>query len=334
MDKRERVQAALQGEAVDRVPLSLWRHFFCEDRSAEGLAETTLGFAQAYDLDLVKLTPCGLYAVEDWAGQQITYPGTDYDPPYLFNLAVTNPAAWRRLPALDLTAGALGRELEAIRLVAEGLVGETPGEAPDASPLMMTVFSPLTLAYKLAGDDAVTHLREYPRDLHAGLETIAETTIQLSQAALLAGADGLFFATQLASHQYLTPTEYEAFGVHYDQAVLEAIAEQSAITVLHLHGREVFFDLANRYPIHAVSWHDQETPPSLAEARKLTDRAFVTGLDREMLGEGPVSAIQAQVHKALEQTEGQGLILAPSCVIPPAAPDGHLEAVREALYGS
>jgi uroporphyrinogen decarboxylase len=324
MDKRGRVQAALRGEAVDRVPLSLWRHFFCEDRSAESLAETTLCFAQAYDLDLVKLTPCGLYAVEDWAGQRIAYPGNDSDPPYLYELAVTGPAEWRRLPALDLTAGALGRELESIRLVDEGLGGETP--------LMMTVFSPLTLAFKLAGDNVIAHLRECPSDLHAGLETITETTIALSQAALLAGADGLFFATQLASHQYLTPAEYEEFGEHYDRAVLDAVAEQSAITVLHLHGSDVFFDLANQYPVHAVSWHDQETPPSLAKARQLTDRAFVTGLDRERLGDGPVAAIQAQVLEALDQTNGRGLILAPSCVIPPAAPDAHLEAVLDALH--
>ena len=100
---------------------------------------------------------------------------------------------------------------------------------------------------------------------------------------------------------------------------------------MHLHGRDIFFDLANRYPVHAVSWHDRETSPSLVEARQLTGRAFLTGLDRELLDHGPVEAIQTQVRETIAQTEGQGLILAPSCVIPPTAPAEHLQAVCDAL---
>ncbi len=319
MDKRSRVQAALRGEAVDRVPLSLWRHFHREDRTPQGLAVATLALVLEYDLDLVKLTPSGLYAVEDWGGERIVYPGTEDDPPFLRTPAVTEPADWRRLPVLDPVAGALGRELQAVRLVAAGLGGQTP--------LLMTVFSPLTLAYKLAGGRVINHLRQHPTDLHAGLETIAETTARFARAALEAGADGLFFATQLAGHRWLTPAEYEEFGQSYDLAVLD----RSAITVLHLHGQDVFFDLVNRYPIHAVSWHDRETAPSLADARRLTDRAFITGLDRELLERGPVAAIQNQAREALSQTEGRGLILAPSCVIPTTAPAAHLQAVRDAV---
>jgi uroporphyrinogen decarboxylase len=323
MDKRTRVQAALRRQPVDRLPFSLWRHYHCEDRSAWALAAATLALAREYDFDLIKLTPCGLYAVEDWANRHVVYPGNDYDPPYLETPAVASPEDWGRLSTLDPTAGALGRELAAIRLVADGLAGKTP--------FMMTVFSPLTLAFKLAGERAVEHLRRHPADLHAGLEIITQTTARYAQAALDAGADGLFFATQLASHQWLKPAEYDEFGMRYDLAVLEPCTERSTITVLHLHGRDIFFDLANRYPVHALSWHDRETPPSLAEARGLTERAFLTGLDRELLDHGPTEAIQAQVHKAIAHTKGQGLILAPSCVIPPTAPAGHLQAVCDAL---
>ncbi len=321
--RRERVQAALRGQKLDRAPLSLWRHFFREDRTAQGLAAATIRLARQYDLDLVKLTPCGLYAVEDWARERISYPGNDCDPPFLKSWVVVDPRDWRGLPPLELTAGALGRELEAVRLVAEGLGHETP--------FLMTVFSPLTLAYKLAGDGVIAHLRECPADLHAGLATITETTTRFAQAALQAGADGLFFATQLASRHWLKPAEYAVFGQRYDLAVLEAVAGRSEIIVLHLHGVDVFFDLANLYPIHAVSWHDRETQPTLAQARQQTDRAFITGLDRELLEKGPTAAIQEQVRQALAQTRRRGLILAPCCVIAPATPSAHLQAVREAL---
>jgi uroporphyrinogen decarboxylase len=327
MDRHQRIKAALRHEPVDRVPLSLWRHFHCEDRTPQGLAKATLSLAREYDLDLVKLTPCGLYAVEDWAGERIAFPGTDHAAPYLPRPAVASPTSWRRLQVLEPTAGALSRELEAVRLVAAGLGGETP--------FLMTVFSPLTLAYKLAGEAVVEHLREHPADLHAGLEVIAGTTVRFAQAALQAGADGLFFATQLAGHHWLTPAEYGEFGERYDLAVLQAVVSgaetASKITVLHLHGQDIFFDLVNRYPLHAVSWHDRETAPNLAKARQLTDRAFITGLDRNLIGDGPTAAIQAQVREAVAQTGGRGLILAPSCVIPTTAPAAHLQAVRDAL---
>jgi uroporphyrinogen decarboxylase len=331
MDKWSRVQATLRREAVDRVPLSLWRHFHERDRTPQVLAEATLTLAGEYDLDLIKLTPCGLYAAEDWAKGHIECPATIHDPPYLRTPAVTDPAGWRRLPTLEPTSGALGRELEAIRLVAAGLATRTP--------FLMTIFSPLTLAYKLAGDVVVEHLRQHPTALHAGLEIMGETMARFARAALEAGADGLFFATQLASHHWLAPAEYHEFGERYDLGVLEAAAEQSTITVLHLHGRDVFFDLVNRYPVHAVSWHDRETDPSLIEARGRTDRAFVAGLDRELLDSGPLAAIRAQVGETLIRTggceeggrEGLGLILAPSCVIPTTAPAAHLWAVRDTI---
>lgn len=330
MQKRQRLQAALRREAVDRVPLSLWRHFHRQDRTAEGLAEATLTFARDYDLDLVKLTPSGLYAVEDWAWTHIVFPGTDHDPPYLRTPAVSSSTDWRQLPLLEPTAGALGRELEAIRLVSAGLEGVREG----TPMVMMTVFSPLTLAFKLAGDRVVEYLREKPAVLRAGLETISETTSRFARAALAAGADGLFFATQLASRHWLTPAEYAEFGERYDLDVLRAVAGESAITVLHLHGQEVFFELADAYPVDAVSWHDQETSPGLGDARQHTARAFVTGLDRKVLGEGPEAEIQAQVWRALAQTGGRGLILAPCCVIPTDAPSRHLKAVRDAVsYG-
>jgi uroporphyrinogen decarboxylase len=322
--KRERITAALHGKAVDRIPLSLWRHHHREDRRPQELAAVTIALARAFDVDLIKLTPSGLYAVEDWASASIHYPDTEHGPPFLTSPAVTDTSDWRRLPRLEPAEGALGRELEAVRLV-KSLVSY------DEIPFVMTVFSPLTLAFKLAGEGLLQHLRRHPADLRVGLETITETTACFARAALAAGADGLFFATQLASHCWLTPAEYEEFGQQYDLEVLEAVEGQSAITILHLHGCKVFFDLVNRYPVQAVSWHDQEGAPGLAEARQHTDLAFVTGLDRRLMEQGPVTALQAQVREALAQTEGRGLILAPSCVIPTTTPTEHLEAVRSAL---
>jgi len=336
MDKWERVLAALRGEGVERVPLALWRHFHRADRHADTLAQATADYAQRYDVDLVKLTPSGLYGVEDW-GAEIVFPtewdanspagreaggrDTETEAPYLARPVVAEPQDWRALRQHGTAA--LERELEAIRLTRDRL-------GPDW-PMVTTVFSPLTLAYKLAGERLVEHLRSDPDAVHVGLRTLTPVTTAFAHAALDAGADGLFFASQWICADFCTREQYEEFGLEYDLEVLESISYRSRITILHLHGTDVFFDMVKDYPVDGVSWHDRETSPSLAEARQRTGLAFVTGLDRDLLRRGPSQAISAQARDAISQVDGRGLILAPSCVISPDTPEAHLQAVVDVL---
>lgn len=167
--------------------------------------------------------------------------------------------------------------------------------------------------------------------MHVGLRTLAAVTAAFAHAALNVGADGLFFASQWICAGFCSRDEYKEFGLRYDLEVLEEVSDRSRITILHLHGTDVFFDLADEYPVDALSWHDQETPPSLAEAREQTDLAFLTGLDRTGLLRGPSEDIAAQIHEAISQTEGRGLILAPACVIPPETPEAHLQVVVDVV---
>ena len=44
MSRRERIQAAINRQPVDRVPYAVWRHFPVVDRSPAGLAQATLRF--------------------------------------------------------------------------------------------------------------------------------------------------------------------------------------------------------------------------------------------------------------------------------------------------
>jgi uroporphyrinogen decarboxylase len=146
-----------------------------------------------------------------------------------------------------------------------------------------------------------------------------------------AGADGFFFASQWIRAAFCSREQYQEFGLTYDLEVLEAVGHRSRVTILHLHGTDVYFDLVDEYPVDALSWHDRETPPSLAEARRRTDCAFITGLEPALLHDGPPEAVTAQALDAIRQTEGRGLILAPACVIPPEAPEAHLQAVAAAF---
>jgi len=54
MTKRQRVMAALRGQAVDRVPLAFWLHNFATENSAKGLADETQRLHRAFDWDFLK----------------------------------------------------------------------------------------------------------------------------------------------------------------------------------------------------------------------------------------------------------------------------------------
>ena len=70
MDKRERLQATLSGEPVDRPAVALWRHFPVDDQRPEDLAAATLEFQGLYDFDFVKVSPsssfCGYSLAKEY----------------------------------------------------------------------------------------------------------------------------------------------------------------------------------------------------------------------------------------------------------------------------
>lgn len=321
MNKRERVYAALEGEAVDRIPLSLWRHFHKQDQTPAGLASATLAFYKKYDFDLIKLTPSGFYAIEDW-GAQVILSKDDDRPPTLKRPVIRKPEDWRNLTTLSATTGSYGRALEAVKLLTNQLDKED-------APVLMTVFSPLTIAYKLAGDALLDHLEDHATDVHIGLATIAETTSRFADVVLEAGADGIFFASQLSRADMLTEEMCQAFVIRYDLIALERVKLQPVPLVLHLHGANPHFASVNQYPAHAVSWHNYETGPTLGEALTLTDKTLFTGLDLDNLENGGPDEIIAEAREAINQTGGKRLILAPACVIPTKTPPENLQALKE-----
>ena len=323
MTPRERIEAVVRGERPDRVPIALWRHFPRADQTAEGLARATVEFQREFQWDLVKVTPASGYPAEAWGAELRPTDNAEGTREYV-SRPIRRPEDWHTLEELDVTEGVYGRELRALRLIREGVGTEVP--------VLQTVFSPLTIAKQLAGDAVLAHLREHPQDLTAGLRVVARTTARFAQECLRRGADGIFFATQLASHEVLSPDEYERFGVPFDREVLEAVQGQARLVVLHLHGLRPLFELAQRYPVSVVNWHDRETPPSLAEGQKLFTGAVLGGLNRSTtMPRGSPEDVRREVLDALDQTGGLRLIVGAGCVVPVTAPPENLRAARESV---
>ncbi|MGB9723189.1 MAG: uroporphyrinogen decarboxylase family protein [Chloroflexia bacterium] len=322
MSRRERLEATIAGEAVDRPAVALWRHFPGDDQRAEELARSTLDFQRAYDWDFIKCMPASNYCLLDW-GAESRYLGHEEGVRTWGRRVIQCPEDWRRLPVLDVRKGMLGESLRAL-----ALIGRAVGEKV---PFIQTVFNPLAQAKNLAGERLLADLRQHPEAVRAGLETIAETTVRYIEAARATGIAGIFLALQHATYDLLSEAEYREFGQPYDLRLLEA-AQGLWFNILHLHGQNVMFDLVADYPVQVLNWHDRETPPSLREALARFPRALLGGLHRlETMVRGTPEEVRAEAREALEQTAGRRLILGTGCVLFLTTPLGNIRAAREAV---
>lgn len=325
MTKRERVYAAIDGKPVDRPPVALWRHFPQEDQRASTLAAAHVTFFKNYDWDFLKVTSASGYYGDDW-GLRGGYKPNREGVRHYSDRPIKKETDWPKLKRLDVTTGAYGRELQALRLIRKALPDEL---------ILATIFSPLGIARTLTGETALLrYLRDSVDEMHEGLDIITEVTGQFAAECLAAGADGLYFAVQCASTGYMTIEEYEEFGRPYDLRVLDA-ARKAEIVLLHIHGERIMFEQLTDYPVQIINWHDRRTPPSLKEARSQFSGTIAGGLDAmDTVGKASVEQVTAEVKDAIAQTGGKRLVVTAGCVIPIDAPEANLRAVRQAVESS
>jgi len=317
---RERIQASIDGEIIDRPPVALWRHFPVDDQSPETLADATLHFQNNYDFDLVKVTPASSFCVKDW-GLEDEWVGDTEGTRRYTQRVIHDPRDWESLPILDPTAPHLAGQLACLRLIRAEL-------SPD-TPLLQTIFSPLAQAKNLAGSDVlIEHLRDRPSLVMKGLKTIAESTRRFVEAARETGIDGIFYAVQHAQANIMSFEEYKLFGLIYDRQSIEP-ARDLWCNMLHLHGAQIHFELAGELPFQIVNWHDRESYPSLAEAQKLFEGVVCGGMRQDTLVYRNQEEVQKEAADAIQQTGGKRFILGTGCVVPVIASHGNILAARE-----
>ena len=319
---KERIQACLNNETLDRPPMALWRHFPVDDQDPKLLAEATLQFQRTYDFDLVKVTPASSFCIKDWGIEDEWLGHTEGTRQYTKRI-IHSPRDWEHLPVLDPTASHLAGQLDCLRWIRSEL-------GPD-TPLLQTVFSPLAQAKNLAANDTLlAHLRLYPEAVMKGLATIAETTRRFVEACLDTGIDGIFYAIQHAQASLLSLEEYQTFALLQDQKAFEP-AQGLWCNLLHLHGHDVYFSLLDSLRFQIVNWHDRETPPSLEEAQDRFSGVVCGGMRQDTLVYRSKAEVRAEAADAIRQTEGKRFILGTGCVVPIIASHGNLRAARESI---
>lgn len=303
--KRERVQAALRGERLDRLPISFWHHFRPHG-SARALADATIDFFGRFDLDIFKIMP---------------------DLPYPFpHNGIARLDDWHLLTPLPTDIGNPGRQVATVGRVRAAI-------GPDV-PLVSTMFSPLTEAINFAGPERFrAAIAESPATVHGALAVLTDNLARLATALIDAGADGIFFSVQGAGNGNLTAAQFAEYGRPYDMAVLSA-AREGWLNILHAHGEhDLLIESVLDYPVPVINWSDRYTGVPLRRVWEAVPSVAVMGgmHERGPITTGPAEVIVAEMRDALAQTGGgRRLILAPGCSVPDDCPEEWLRAAREA----
>ena len=308
MTKRERIRAVVEGREPDKLHYSFWTHLPGIDLDPERLAEETYKFYRTYDVDFIKTMNNGMYAIEDF-GCEIDYSEVlKGGVAHVVKTPIHQAEDWYKLSVCPVDKGSLARELKSLALLLEKTKQEDV-------PVIFTVFSPITTANKLSGGT----LRQYLADghgeaVHHALKIITETTCQVAKRAIELGADGIFFAAQSSTYDYMTAEEYEEYGVPYDMEVLEA-AKDGWMNTIHAHGPNIMLELLKNYPVDVFNWHAWETYPAVDEASLVTGKCLMGGLNRTDITQCNRNAIRHQIFECFKMMKGRGQILTPGCVI-------------------
>ncbi|MFQ5434028.1 MAG: uroporphyrinogen decarboxylase family protein [Anaerolineae bacterium] len=322
--KRKRLEATVAGEPTDRTPVALWRHWPGDDQDAQALATAHRKWQQDYDWDLLKVGPASSFAITDW-GVKDRWVGSLEGTREYTKRAVVRPSDWAALSPLDPTKGMLATQIEALRLVGEG-VG-------DSVPFIATIFSPLAQAKNLAGEQTMlAHMRQAPDLFRQGMETMTETTLRYIEAAKATNISGIFYAVQHARYPLLSREEFQTWARPYDLKILEAVSDLWC-NMVHIHSTEIMFDLAADYPAQFINWHDRETDVGLADGLAKIKGAASGGVSRWSLHEESPDKALAEAKGAVAETNGRRLLLGTGCVAMITTPTRNIRALRESVNG-
>lgn len=307
MTKKERFRRAINGDEVDRLPVSVWLHFASEHWPGEEVARLHLAYQAEYDWDYVKVMNDYRYPL----------PGIDQ---------VESGADLLRFEPLSMEEPAFAEQLRCLRRLR--------AELPDV-PLVETVFNPLQTIVRGAGRAVLDVMKAHPREARHALEACTETLIRYVQVCREAGVDALFFsvngASRAGSPGGMSDEEYAEYVAPYDRRVLEAA--EGMIRIAHVHGFELEFDRVLSYPVEAYNWSHHHTAPSLADARRLTGAALIGGVNELAVASQTPHEVAADIRAAVEEAGSRRFLVGSGCTVPPDTPRRILHAARRAVEG-
>lgn len=328
MDSRERFQAALRCEPLDRVPLFPLLMFFAADRAGlnyhqyatngRALAGAQLQMLERFGLDAI--TACSdAFRLSADLGGDMDYP--EDRTPSLREPLVRSESDLERLGRPDPTrAGSrMNDRLQAVREMAQA--------ARDRCMILGWVEMPFAEACNLCGvQNFMVLLYEDPALAHRVLDFVTGLEIEFGRAQLEAGADMIGAGDAAAS--MLSPRQFGEFAAPYERRVIDGIRQAEGLVKLHICGEtshllDQMADVgADLYNVDHLVDLEASKRAYAARGRCLKGNVDPVG---QMMRSTP-EACEALCHRCIAVAGPDGYMLSAGCEVPAATSDEVMDA--------
>ena len=156
---------------------------------------------------------------------------------------------------------------------------------------------------------------------------MAETLAEYARRCLAAGADGLFYATNVATRALMSAEECRRWQRPWDLRILKAV-ERRRSTCSTSAGRASTRRVRG-LPGHRAGVRDRAGQPDASRGRARTGRAVVGGLPAKPEIAGMTEAALVERAASARARSDRCLLLGPDCSINPDTPERLLHAVGQ-----
>jgi uroporphyrinogen decarboxylase len=305
MSKKERFRAAIAGEEVDHLPVSVWLHLASEHLPGVEAARLHLFYYHTYDWDYLKIMH-------------------DYRFPLPGGLAeLRTDRELEMLEPVDLQAENFKQQLE--------LYAALLPELSEEVALIETLFDPLQTLVRACGASVRQVIFNHPEAGHHALEAVTQSLVTYIEELKRRGVDGLFYSINGAVQPAaggIPDARWQEFVDPYNRRILTAA--QGMLRIAHVHGNDLAFERVLDYPVEAWSWSHNNSAPSLAQMRKLSGACLFGGINEIEMAHQTEGELAADMAKAVKEAGPRKLVLGPGCTVPPDTACHLLHAARRA----
>lgn len=323
MHKRERLERAIAGDPVDRIPVALWRHWPGDDQRYADLARSIIDFQHDYNWDFVRVMPSSNFQVTDY-GIQDEWRGNAQGLREINKHIVNRSLDWTKMRALSPDRGALSQQIECVRIICQAMQSQ-------AVPIVHTIYSPFAQAARIGGKQRVLqNMRTRADRLRTGLHQLTESTLRFLEALWrIPNVAGIFYVTEFASHDVMSESEYAAFVMPHNLKILESIPDRWWLNFVQVQGSSPMLDLFAEAPVQVLNWNTREGQPDLLYAKRMFPGAVSGGLeDWRDLHQGTPALLGSVIRDAISQSESRRFILSGSGSGYVTTPISNIRAVR------
>lgn len=247
MTSRERFEAAIKHEAVDRVPVNTFiaganRVLVGVDHrdwatSAENCSKGYIEMSKMFPEEDFTLLAVDFMVESSAWGQKIHYTGNNPGKPDFSQMLVQDIDDYDKIATVD---AASSHRMNMMVEVCERLVDEFKGERP----IIVYEMGPLSTLSEMRGQKQLARdLASNPNEVAAAAKRVAGTLRQFGEMLMDTGIDGIMWDTYYAAGGFTNRETWKLAEGGLMADLSEMVRSKGGINMVHSCQRDVFFDV-------------------------------------------------------------------------------------------